>query len=209
MSGRECSNDGELAPWRAPLARSLHAHRSQPQARYFQLATVASDGKPHNRTVVFRGFSDRSNRLKIVTDARSDKIVQLQHQPWGEACWYFAKTREQFRLAGPLQVVTNLTAPAAAEVPDLLQERIQTWQALSDNARLQFAWPQPKGDRATDLDAFAPEPPDAEAPPETFALLLLAPQQVDRLALRGNPQNRWLYALNAASGQWSERAVNP
>jgi len=200
-----------LAPWRSPLARALHLHRSQPQARYFQLATVAPDGKPRNRTVVFRGFSNQCDRLRIVTDSRSEKIAQLQQQPWGEACWYFAKTREQFRLAGPLLAVTNVTQEATAEVPDpeLQRERIQVWQALSENARLQFAWPQPKGDRATDPDAFTPEPPDAEAPPETFALLLLAPQRVDRLALRGNPQDRWLYDLDVASGQWSERAANP
>ena len=203
--------DERIAPWRSPLARALHLHRSQPQARYFQLATVDPDGKPHNRTVVFRGFGNHGDRLRIVTDARSDKIAQLQHQPWGEACWYFAKTREQFRLAGPLLAVTKETQAAAAEVPeaDLQRERIQVWQALSENARLQFAWPQPRASRATDPAAFAPEPPNAEEPPETFALLLLEPQHVDRLALRGNPQDRWLYDLDLESGQWSERAANP
>ncbi|MEO0947881.1 MAG: Npun_F5749 family FMN-dependent PPOX-type flavoprotein [Cyanobacteria bacterium J06641_5] len=201
----------ELAPWRSPLARALHLHRSQPQARYFQLATVAPDGKPRNRTVVFRGFSNRCDRLRIVTDTRSDKIAQLNHQPWGEACWYFAKTREQFRLAGPLLAVTNVTQEAAAEVPDpeLLRERIQVWQALSENARLQFAWPQPRDNRITDPAAFAPPSPDPATPPETFGLLLLEPQQVDRLALKGNPQDRWLYDLDLSSGQWSELAVNP
>lgn len=203
--------DGELAPWRSPLARALHLHRSQPQARYFQLATVAPDGKPHNRTVVFRGFSDRSDRLKIVADTRSDKIPQLRHQSWGEACWYFAKTREQFRLAGPLLVVTKETPGTAAEVPDpeLQRERLQVWQALSENARLQFAWPQPKADRVADPDAFTPPPPDPEDPPETFGLLLLEPRYVDRLSLKGNPQDRQLYDRDPASGQWSERAVNP
>ncbi len=201
----------ELAPWRSRLARSLHQHRAQPQARYFQLATVAADGKPHNRTVVFRGFRSGSNHLKIATDARSDKIAQIHHQPWGEACWYFAKTREQFRLAGPLLVVADRTTQAAAEVPeaDLQQERILVWQALSEGARLQFAWPPPGAVRADDAAVFSPPPPDAAMPPTSFCLLLLDPQEVDLLELRGDPQNRWQYALDRSSGQWSERALNP
>lgn len=208
----------ELAPWRSPLARSLHQHRAQPQARYFQLATVAADGKPHNRTVVFRGFCASSNRLRIATDARSEKVAQLQHQSWGEACWYFVKTREQFRLAGPLLVVTHetQTPAAAAEVPaastdtdGLQQERVRVWQGLSDNARQQFAWPTPGAPRSRAPEAFVPPPPDSEAPPETFCLLLLEPQAVDFLTLKGDPQDRRTYTLDPDSGTWVERIVNP
>jgi pyridoxamine 5'-phosphate oxidase len=45
-----------LAPWRSALARALHRNRALVYARYFQLATVRADGRPANRTVVFRGF---------------------------------------------------------------------------------------------------------------------------------------------------------
>ncbi|MEM9245128.1 MAG: pyridoxamine 5'-phosphate oxidase family protein, partial [Cyanobacteria bacterium P01_F01_bin.153] len=127
-----------LAPWRSPLSRALHRNRSLAYARYFQLATVRADGSPANRTVVFRGFSDRPDRLnslKIITDHRSEKIAQFAGDQRAEACWYFPKTREQFRLLGTIATVTDQDAPDGAAA----RERVTTWQNLSDGARLQFA----------------------------------------------------------------------
>jgi len=172
-------------------------------SRYFQLATVRADGHPANRTVVFRGFLEDTNQLKIITDARSQKIDQIKHQSCGEACWYFPKTREQFRLTGQLSVVNQ-------EYPDekLRQARLATWQALSDSSRLQFAWPEPGAARAEKDGAFSPPPPEPDQPLPNFCLLLLEPMQVDHLALRGDPQNRWFYHQNS-SGEWFKQAVNP
>jgi PPOX class probable FMN-dependent enzyme len=94
-----------LAPWRSLLSRALHKNRSLPYARYFQLATVRADSRPANRTVVFRGFLEDTDQLKIITDSRSQKADQIDHLSWGEACWYFPNTREQFRFAGQLTLV--------------------------------------------------------------------------------------------------------
>jgi PPOX class probable FMN-dependent enzyme len=192
-----------LAPWRSLLARALHKNRSLPYARYFQLATLRADGRPANRTVVFRGFLDNTNQLKIITDSRSDKADQIDQQPWGEACWYFPNTREQFRLAGQLTLVV-------ADYPNsaLKDARQATWKDLSDAARLQFAWPHPGKTRAEEPNAFSPPPPDPEQPLANFCLLLLEPTQVDHLELRGEPQNRSLYYQNS-SQDWLKQAVNP
>ncbi len=89
-----------LPPWRSPLARALHRNRSLPYARYLQLATVRANGRPANRTVVFRGFLDGSDQLKFVTDARSEKAEQVSQFSWGEACWYFPKPASNFGLQG-------------------------------------------------------------------------------------------------------------
>ncbi|NJN59988.1 MAG: pyridoxamine 5'-phosphate oxidase, partial [Leptolyngbyaceae cyanobacterium SL_5_9] len=124
-----------LAPWRSPLSRALHRNRSLVYARYLQLATVRADGRPANRTLVFRGFLDDSNQLKFVTDSRSEKANQIQHQTWGEICWYFPSTREQFRLAGELTLVGQ-----DFNDETLSKARQTTWHELSDAARLQFAW---------------------------------------------------------------------
>lgn len=191
-----------LPPWRPPLSRALHRNRSLPYARYLQLATVSPDGRPANRTIVFRGFLETSSQLKFITDDRSQKIAQVQAQPWGEACWYFPKTREQFRLSGMLTLVLADPAPET-----LAQARRQQWQELSDAARLQFVWPDPRQPRASD-DRFAPPAPDPTAPPPNFALLLLDPVEVDHLELRGDPQNRWLYR-SMESGEWEVKSVNP
>lgn len=34
-------------------------------------------------------------------------MQEVQHSDWGEVAWYFAQTREQFRLLGQLRVVTK------------------------------------------------------------------------------------------------------
>ncbi|NEO25499.1 MAG: pyridoxamine 5'-phosphate oxidase [Kamptonema sp. SIO4C4] len=192
-----------MAPWRSQLARALHKSRNLRESRYFQLATVTPEGYPKNRTVVFRGFLENSNQIKIITDCRSEKIEQIQANHWGEICWYFSKTREQFRIAGQCRLVGN-------SCPDtyLQNERIQTWQNISDAARMQFAWPTPKATREEDTAQFASPPPDPQHPLETFILLLLNPQQVDYLTLRGNPQNRTIYRLTGEEG-WEIQEVNP
>lgn len=189
-----------LAPWRSVLAGALHRHRSLPNARYIQLATVRTDGHPANRTVVFRGFLEDTNSLKFVTDGRSDKVEQIDQHPWGEVCWYFPNTREQFRLFGSLTLVG-----AESEELSLSQARTATWQQLSEAARSQFSWPHPGEPRT---EPFPETSPDPEVPVPHFQLLLLHPEQVDHLELRGEPQNRWLYQLSSAD-QWSVAAINP
>lgn len=200
-----------LAPWRPAIARALHRNRSLPYARYLQLATVCPDGKPANRTVVFRGFLDETNQLKFVTDLRSEKPEQIAYNPWAEVCWYFPTTREQFRLTGTLQLVTD-----QATDEKLQKARQMLWQELSDSARVQFAWGQPKQPRG-DAKSFAPPLPSQIEPLPQFCLLLLDPIQVDHLELRGDPQNRRIYAISAEtssegtekSGNWFDQAVNP
>jgi len=96
-----------LAPWRTHLQRALHRNRSNIFSRYFQLATVSEEGYPTNRTVVFRGFLEKSNTIQIVTDIRSEKFKHLIVNPFVEICWYFSKTREQFRIRGKALLVTE------------------------------------------------------------------------------------------------------
>jgi len=190
-----------LAPWRSPLARALHRNRSLVYARYFQLATVCAEGRPANRTVVFRGFLDDTNQLKMITDARSKKAEQIDQNAWSEACWYFPKTREQFRLLGQLTLVGAHCSDAS-----LLKARERSWQELSDAARVQFAW-SPPGAPREDTGFDAP-PPDPTTPRSNFCLLLLDSTHVDHLELRGDPQNRSIYSFTDAIG-WSMHAVNP
>lgn len=192
-----------LAPWRSVLAKALHLNRALVYARYAQLATVRSSGQPANRTVVFRGFLDDTNQLKFITDQRSEKVGQLAAHVWGELCWYFPKTREQFRLLGQLTVVQADHAD-----PSLVNARQRQWQELSDPARLQFAWPA-SGQSRAEASQFQPQPPDALHPLPNFCLLLLDPIQVDHLALKGDPQDRQLYHYQKDSQTWTTTAVNP
>ena len=191
-----------LAPWKPHLSHALHRNRAKPYSRYVQLATISPEGLPTNRTVVFRGFLNQSDRLQFITDTRSEKYQHLSQQPWGEVCWYFTKTREQFRLAGKFQLITTETEDA-----DLLKARRIIWQNLSDSARIQFAWADPKQLRDEE-DPFAPDAPADSKPLDNFCLLLFDPQKVDHLELRGNPQNRFIYELQA-DDDWKVTEVNP
>lgn len=213
-----------LAPWRSPLSRALHRNRAQPFARYLQLATVRPDGTPANRTIVFRGFLANTNRLMFICDRRSEKTDHIIHASAAEACWYFTKTREQFRLSGHLTLITAQTgaddelkkaySAQTAMLQAGQQARHTVWQNISANAKIQFAWPHPKAPRA-DTAAFSPPAPDEQTPPPTFCLLLLTVHCVDHLALRGEPQDRTLYELTGDSeiaGQieaWRTVSVNP
>jgi len=192
-----------IAPWRPLLTRALDKNASLPYSRYFQLATVTANGYPANRTVVFRGFLDDTNQLKIITDSRTQKAEQIKHQSWGEACWYFPHTREQFRLTGKLMLV-------GADAPNQTwhNARQTTWLNLSNSTRLQFTWPHPGEAKDKDDSAFLRSPPAPEKPLPNFCLVLLEPIRVDYLDLRDNPQNRWLYQLEDAE-IWSTQAINP
>ncbi|MEI6429792.1 MAG: Npun_F5749 family FMN-dependent PPOX-type flavoprotein, partial [Pseudanabaena sp. ELA607] len=203
------------------LAHTLHAYCHQPKACYLQLATVDQKQRPTNRTLVFRGFWAETNWLKFITDTRSQKYTHLQQQPWAEACWYFPKTREQFRIAGQLHPIIAphpeySHPPNQGDSPTIGARnlaRVQQWRELSDAARLQFAWPAPKdlrdSDLAQDQALFHPESPDTQNPPPHFCLLLLEPHQVDYLKLRGEPQNRYLYSRLLDQESWQFQEVNP
>lgn len=193
-----------IEPWREPLVRALEGNRSQPHSRYFQLATVRSNGRPANRTVVFRGFLGDSNQLKIVTDGRSEKADQIYQQPWGEICWYFTETRQQFRIAGQMTLV-GATHPD----PELQTARSTAWQDLSEKARQQFLWPRPGAAiSGGDACATAFSLTDPTKPEDNFCLLLLDPVMVDRLELTGDPHNRWIY-MRSPDLVWSAKAINP
>lgn len=191
-----------LAPWRVSLLRALDENGPPALARYVQLATVREDGRPANRTLVFRGFRERTDQLCFTIDARSDKAEQLAKSPWAEACWYFVQTREQFRLFGPVALVDGSCTDA-----ELVKTRQRIWQELTDTSRLSFAWPPPGAERAADA-AFAPKQPDAKTPLATFVLLILDAAEVDHLKLAETPQPRRRYR-RAADGAWSEESINP
>lgn len=192
----------KLAPWRSPLARALHRNRSLIYARYLQLATVTAEGHPKNRTIVFRGFLEETNQLKFITDSRSNKVEQIEKNPWGEICWYFPKTREQFRLSGKLYLIK-----ANNPHPKLAKARVAIWQEISDNARQQFTWPNP-GESKVEISGFELSPPNPVYPLSNFYLLLLEPTKVEHLELKGEPQNRWLYQIDN-SKTWSTQDINP
>ncbi len=185
--------------WRALLEAALARHRDLPHTLYAQVATVRPDGRPANRTLVFRSFLDASQRLVFTSDMRSGKASHLDANSWVEVCWYFTNSREQFRLSGQ----ASLSAEGAEG--NLTEARRRIWRGLSDNSRQTFAWPSP-GERRGSADEF--ERAVSIEPPPHFALLIVEPQQVDHLLLSARPHQRTIHQLTI-DGEWLSTPVNP
>ena len=183
----------ETPVWLQHLQRAIRGNRRDAHNRYVQFATLGLDGKPRVRMVVFRGFSSSETSFFIITDARSEKVKELENCPDVEMSWYFTHTREQFRLQ-----CSTVTHSHGADVE---LHRVALWKGLSDAAKAQFFWPEPglpSGDgQSLEITAH---------PPETFVVIECCPQRVDHLVL-AKTQRRTLSDLTASG--WTEVSINP
>lgn len=182
--------------WHERLKKSIAKNKRDAHNRYFQLATVAGDGTPRVRMVVFRGFSDDGLSLSIITDTRSQKISELASCSSVEIGWYFTHTREQYRFRCDSKIYT-----AADDSQDALDKRERVWSALSEAAKEQFFWITPGVPEGTgDALSFTKTPPD------TFAVIVFEPHSVDHLVLAKQQTRTRSERVDAG---WSEQALNP
>lgn len=238
IGGQGAAATGQSAPaagscppdtpvWVQDLEAALEKNKADVHSRFLQLATVRrhADGthRPHVRWAVFRGFLEGGNApvgnaITIVTDARSEKVRDLQANPHAELGWYFVASREQFRVEGTVRVVTGTEGDGDGNGDGdvAAAARRQAWQGMSDAARLQFAWPEPGApqppegvDPAVFLSPSPPPPKGDEPPPDTFVLLVVEPSRVDHLQLRPSPQVRRVHTKGGGDGGWATVAVNP
>lgn len=183
--------------WIESLRHAIKKNRREAHNRYVQIATVGSNGHPAVRILVCRQFDHQQHQLLMVTDQRSQKNEHIRDNPAAEACWYFTRMREQFRLAGTLCLID--TEHAAAEC------RLRLWAALSQSARAQFHWPspgEPVSDEHPGLGGVC-----LDRPPPNFCALILHIEAVDHLRLQ-SPQQRW-QSQRGIEGEWVSQAVNP
>lgn len=184
-----------LPPWRDLLRRARDREGRASQARWLQLATVARDGTPRVRTLVFRGWAGPA-ALDLLTDGRSAKADDLQGQAAVELCWLLPRARCQFRLRGH-----RLLLAAGLE----RQERERHWRALSPSGRAVWGWPSP-GLSLQAGEPFPAELPDDAPMPDHLLLLRLALEQVELLDLRPHPHHRCRWRAGAG---WHEEPLNP
>ncbi|KAK9823447.1 hypothetical protein WJX72_002831 [[Myrmecia] bisecta] len=195
-----------MLAWRQALTKSLDANSKVPFSKFFQLATIRHDGRPTNRTMVFRGFYKDTDRLTFTTDIRSKKYDDLRtHSKAAEICWYFTESREQFRLNGDLTVIDK-----DEEDPELVQARKQAWSEMSTSGRSWFTWPKPGLPRGPD-EQFQIEPPGPEEPPlPSFCLVIMDVMEVDHLELRSSIRHSYSSQLDSDGERlWHEEDVNP
>ena len=187
-----------MSVWRQRLVKSLYQTRSTPESRYFQLATQSPDGKLYNRTVVCRGLDENRDALWLITDTRSQKWQDLQHNPHAAVCWYIAKTREQYRFTVRCALLTMESDETVCK---------QHWERLSEPARAQFLWGKPGELRTNPEQALVAEQTATDKPPSQFGVVRLDISNVDYLSLKGNPQTRERYRLDGE--QWQLETIIP
>lgn len=189
------SASSPLPPWRPLLKAAQRKEGRSPMSRWLQLATVASDGSPRVRTLVFRGWRDGSS-LELFTDARSSKLEDLAAEPRAELCWLLPKARCQFRLQG---VALRLE-------PETQRTREQQhWTQLRPEGRALWGWPSP-GQPLEETAHFPSSIPDGTPTPDSFVLLTLEIHQVELLELTSSPhrRRRWI-----ADNGWQVTDLNP
>lgn len=182
-------------PWRPPLRAALHREGRSSNSRWLQLATVASDGTPRVRTLVFRGWSAPAI-LDLFTDGRSDKASELRNLSIAEICWLLPRARSQFRLRSRL-----CQLPAE----ELLIQRQHHWRKLTPSARALWGWPEPGIPLELEAD-FPQELGDTTPMPNHFELMSFEVFQVELLELGGQPHRRRRWRATSA---WSEELLNP
>ncbi|MCP9900906.1 pyridoxamine 5'-phosphate oxidase [Cyanobium sp. Cruz CV13-4-11] len=189
------TQDEPLPRWRPLLRGALERQGRSPQARWLQLASLAADGTPRVRTLVFRCWSG-AVALDLLTDRRSAKSGELKGKAALELCWVLPKARCQFRLRGH-------RLPLAGEEEQQALDR--HWLALTPRGRALWGWPTPG--EPLQADAPFPRELDDSAPrPEHFELLRVQLQRVELLELLGHPHRRRCWR---AASDWQEEWLNP
>lgn len=205
--GKRAAEDKSLEQWDSRIQASIARSRKIKGGNYVQIATVDGEGLPRCRTVVFRGFQQSLHRvgqsaLRMITDARSEKVDHIRCSPACEMVWWFSQSSEQYRIAGDLQLI----GPDAEG--DLQAARKQQWGNLSDPAREQFFWdaPGPFSGAAEPRAGGRDEGGKILSPPACFCLLLLWPSRVKYLRLTDNYAQ--LDCLTSKSSKWSTTRMN-
>ncbi|KAJ0962118.1 hypothetical protein J5N97_029946 [Dioscorea zingiberensis] len=192
-----------MASWKPLLQAAMDSHAHLKHSSFIQLATLGTSGRPANRTVVFRGFPDASDRIQIHTDSRSCKIEEIKHCPFGEICWYFTESWEQFRINGRIEIIDNSSSDAVK-----IQQREKAWHSISHKSKLQYLVPPPRLPYTEEPSKDYQLDPSA-GPVDAFSVLILDPDQVDYVNLKSNV--RWIFTSRMGDGGkiWMHEKVNP
>ncbi|XP_048335652.1 pyridoxine/pyridoxamine 5'-phosphate oxidase 2-like isoform X2 [Ziziphus jujuba] len=183
---------GTAVPWKQLLLDALDSNAHLKHSSFFQLATVGYNGRPSNRTLIFRGFQGDTDKIQIHTDSTSRKI-----------CWYFTESWEQFRIKGRIDIVDGSNPD-----PVNLQEREKSWFARSPRSRLLYLDP---GHPLVDEESPKEVSIDPSAGPvDAFCLLVHDPEQVDYLNLKSN-QRLTFTSRHKVNGDkwWTSEKINP
>ncbi len=180
-----------MPPWMSEIRSAQRKEFGLDFSRFVQLATIGIDNTPRVRTVVFRGWSE-SSEMEIYIDKRSQKYYELDLNNNVEICWFFLRSKCQFRLRGTSRV-------------GLVNENIHHWKHLSQESKSMWRWPMPGEayDYNKNIDLALN---DNEDKSNNFILLKINITYVDQLLLHKpiHIRRRWFL-----KNEWIEERINP
>ena len=179
-----------MPPWLSHVSSCQNKESKTNSSRYIQLSTVGLDNTPRNRTVVFRGWSD-SYEMKIFTDRRSSKFFELNSNNNVEICWFFTKSKCQFRFRGTSSI-------------DIGDNTRNEWHKLNDNSKSMWGWPAPGKKFIKDNNFNLSFDPSISL--VNFVLLKINIFHVDQLLLKKpiHLRRKWI-----KKDKWIEERINP
>lgn len=157
------------------------------------VGTIDADGTPQLRIMILRAVSRDSRSLRFHTDARSDKITQLQNDAAASVLVYDAAAKAQIRLSGRAHIT------AQGDVADT------AWSGSTPFARRCYMAEAAPGTPVAQPSSGLPEWIEGKQPEEeqlanyrgNFAALMFQANSIE-----------WLYLANAghrrARWQWDQ-----
>lgn len=159
-----------------------------------QMATLGADGAPDIRSLILRAADGDNQLLRLHSDARSTKCVQLQAEPRAALQVYDAPGRLQLRIQGRVSLHAS----------DVLANH--AWQETHATSRVCYRVQPGPGSALGAPDGYAHAAPDgtgSDPGRECFRVLLLSADVVEwlYLAAEGHRRARWRRA-DGWRGEW-------
>lgn len=156
---------------------------------------TASQKGPNVRTIALRKASRRDRTLVFHTDARSDKMVELEEIP--KAVWmgWDDEISEQFQFVGQTTIHRD----------DELA--VKMWRGLPEAERAFYFKPSPPGAPASEPGSgIRPGEVDEETARKNFAVIRTVVDEIKWLYVGRNPEDerqaRYAWAGEAFHGKW-------
>jgi len=180
--------------WHDVLASTMKAE----EVTYLSLATVAPNGFPAVRTVVFRGFE--GNSIVIGTDRRTLKVTHIKQakKPVVQILWNFPALRRQFRVTGWVECIDQKSNEAQLE---LLQ---RWWKTIPTPIQKWSAGPTPSAAKEISPSSQTASTVD---PFTNFALMIVHPLSVDYIGVTS--ATHILYEMHHGKPGWKATLLNP
>ena len=181
-----------MPPWLSHVTSAQRKQSPNDSSRWVQLATIGIDNTPRVRTVVFRGWSE-DYEMEIYTDKRSQKCNELALNDNVEICWFFSKSKCQFRFRGTSRIVLD-------------KENVHHWEKLSEKSKSLWSWPTPGANYLFDKRINNSSNNKIKNPKGNFILLKIDVTHVDQLLLKQpiHERRRWIW-----NKEWIEERLNP